>query len=160
MTTVDTTTQKKNSNKRPGGAAPKRARKPAVDPSGRTRSGPPGGDDEPGVNEVRLLGRVTSVPVVVDLPSGDALVSFRISVPRGRSGGRSSGAASGQRVDSIPCSAWTPALRRKVASWRAGDTVEVSGAMCCRFYQAGGATRSRVEVVVATAKVVRRSRAA
>lgn len=106
------------------------------------------------------MGRVTSAPTVVDLPSGDALVSFRISVPRSRSAGRSGGAPSGQRVDSIPCSAWTSALRRRVAGWRPGDTVEVSGALCCRFYQAGGATRSRVEVVVAAAKVIRRSPAA
>ncbi|GIM64822.1 hypothetical protein Pve01_84330 [Planomonospora venezuelensis] len=26
----------------------------------------------------------------------------------------------------------------------------MSGAVCCRFYQAGGATRSRVEVVVSS----------
>jgi single-strand DNA-binding protein len=111
------------------------------------------------VNDVRLLGRVTSVPVVVDLPSGDALVSFRVSVPRSP-GSRSGGASAGQRVDSIPCSAWSATLRRRIAGWRPGDTVEVSGAVCCRFYQAGGATRSRVEVVVSSAKIIRRSRAA
>ncbi|WP_416952467.1 single-stranded DNA-binding protein [Nocardioides sp. T5] len=102
---------------------------------------------------------MTSVPVVVDLPSGDALVSFRVSVPRSPGSARAS-STSGQRVDSIPCSAWSPALRRRIAGWRPGDTVEVSGAVCCRFYQAGGATRSRVEVVVSSARIIRRSPAA
>ena len=112
------------------------------------------------MNDVRLVGRVTSVPVVVDLPSGDALVSFRVSVPRSPGGARSGGTTSGQRVDSIPCSAWSPALRRRIAGWRPGDTVEVAGAVCCRFYQAGGATRSRVEVVASSARIIRRSSAA
>ena len=62
-----------------------------------------------------------------------------------------------QRVDSVPCSAWSAALRRRIAGWRPGDTVEITGAVCCRFYQAGGATRSRVEVVASSARIIRRS---
>lgn len=158
MTTSDTTTQTKT---RPEARTNRRRSKaPAVDATGPSRSGPPTDDGEPGVNDVRLLGRVTSVPVVVDLPSGDALVSFRVSVPRSPGASRTGSATAGQRVDSIPCSAWSAALRRRIAGWRPGDTVEVSGAVCCRFYQAGGATRSRVEVVVSSAKIIRRSRAA
>lgn len=152
MTTTHTTTQVKKQPARGG-----KRRSGAEDAA---RSGPPLDDVEPGVNEVRLVGRLTSVPVVVDLPSGDALVSFRVSVPRSPGGARSAGSTSGQRVDSIPCSAWTPALRRRIAGWRPGDTVEVAGAVCCRFYQAGGATRSRVEVVASSAKIIRRSPAA
>jgi len=106
-------------------------------------------------NEVRLQGRLSGAPVTVELPSGDALVTFRISVPRGTPRGR--GTTSGQRVDSIPCTAWTPRLRRSISTWRAGDVVEVVGAVRCRFYQAGGATRSRVEVEAATARIMRRS---
>ena len=105
---------------------------------------------------MRLVGRLTSVPVVVELPSGDALVSFRISVPRSPGATRTVTTTS-QRVDSIPCSAWSAALRRRIAGWRPGDTVEVTGAVCCRFYQAGGATRSRVEVVASSARIIRRS---
>jgi len=112
--------------------------------------------DGDGANEVRLVGRLTSVPVAVELPSGDALVSFRISVPRSP-GATKTVTMTSQRVDSIPCSAWSAALRRRIAGWRPGDTVEVTGAICCRFYQAGGATRSRVEVVASTARIIRRS---
>ena len=153
MTTTDTTT---DTNKRP--AAPARNRRSRDDSTRERRAGPAADDGDEGANEVRLVGRVTSVPIVVDLPSGDALVSFRISVPR--SPGAAKTVTTSQRVDSIPCSAWTAALRRRIAAWRPGDTVEVTGAVCCRFYQAGGATRSRVEVVASSARIIRRSPAA
>lgn len=106
-------------------------------------------------NAVRLLGRLSGPPVTVELPSGDALVTFRISVPREARSGR--GPTSGQRVDSVPCTAWAPRLRRSITTWRAGDVVEVVGAVRCRFYQAGGATRSRVEVEASSARIIRRS---
>jgi single-strand DNA-binding protein len=119
-------------------------------------AGAAGGDDpEVGANEVRLQGRLSGAPVTVELPSGDALVTFRVSVPRGSPYGR--GPTSGQRVDSIPCTAWTPRLRRSISTWRAGDVVEIVGAVRCRFYQAGGATRSRVEVEASAARIMRRS---
>ncbi|MCF6377807.1 single-stranded DNA-binding protein [Nocardioides KLBMP 9356] len=117
------------------------------------------GDLEVATNDVRLVGRLSADPVVVELPSGDALVTFRISVTRPAPRGSATG-AKGQRVDSVPCTAWTPRLRRSVLAWRAGDLVEVSGSVRCRFYQAGGATRSRVEVEAATARIIRRSSAA
>src|SRR5688572_22342661 len=40
------------------------------------------GDREVATNDVRLVGRLSAEPAVVELPSGDALVTFRISVPR------------------------------------------------------------------------------
>lgn len=147
MTMTDTTTRMKKSTK-------KRA----------SSLGAPGGSagvaevlPDDGTNEVRLRGRLTSAPVVVDLPSGDSLVSFRISVPRAPGSVGATARTASQRVDSIPCSAWSATLRRRIAGWRPGDTVEVAGAVCCRFYQAGGATRSRVEVVVSSAKIIRRA---
>ena len=112
-------------------------------------------------NEVRLVGRVSGEPVSVELPSGDALVTFRISVPRstpGAAGGSSPSPA--RRTDSVPCTAWAPRVRRSIVSWRPGDLVEVAGAVRCRFYQAGGATRSRVEVEATSARIIRRSSAA
>jgi single-strand DNA-binding protein len=36
----------------------------------------------------------------------------------------------------------------------------VAGAVRCRFFQAGGATRSRVEVEASSARIIRRSSAA
>ena len=106
-------------------------------------------------NDVRLVGRLTGEPAVIELPSGDTLVTFRISVPRAPAGASSAGAT--QRVDSVPCTAWSPRLRRGIATWRVGDLVEISGAVRCRFYQAGGATRSRVEVEATSARIMRRS---
>lgn len=122
-----------------------------------TRKGPAGDpdDSEGPANEVRLLGRLSAAPASVELPSGDVLVTFRISVPRAPT--RGPGPGSGQRVDSVPCTAWAPRLRRSIATWRAGDLVEVVGAVRCRFYQAGGATRSRVEVEASAARIIRRS---
>ena len=117
----------------------------------------PGASDELGTNDVRLVGRLTALPALLELPSGDALVTFRISVPRAST---ATGAKKGQRTDSVPCTAWSPRLRRSVLAWRPGDLVEVSGAVRCRFYQAGGATRSRVEVEASTARIIRRSSAA
>ena len=125
-------------------------------PSGTTDSG----DLEVATNDVRLAGRLTGEPTVVELPSGDALVTFRISVPRASPSGGGSGPAKAQRVDSVPCTAWSLRLRRSILGWRAGDLVEVSGAVRCRFYQAGGATRSRVEVEAAAGRIIRRSSAA
>ena len=119
------------------------------------------GDLEVATNDVRLVGRLTAEPAIVELPSGDALVTFRISVPRASPArGAASGTGKGRRVDSVPCTAWSPRLRRSILAWRTGDLVEVSGAVRCRFYQAGGATRSRVEVEASAARIIRRSSAA
>ena len=148
MTMTDTTTgMKKSTTKRTASTGARKS----------SSSDAVGVPDDDGTNEVWLRGRLTSAPVVVDLPSGDSLVSFRISVPRGPGSARTTAGSSSQRVDSIPCSAWTASLRRRIAGWRPGDTVEVTGAVCCRFYQAGGATRSRVEVVASSAKIIRRA---
>lgn len=111
--------------------------------------------DEVAANDVRLVGRVTGQPSALELPSGDVLVTFRISVPREDRAGPARGRAQG--VDSVPCTVWSPRLRRSVLGWRAGDLVEVSGAVRCRFFQAGGATRSRVEVEASAARIIRRS---
>ena len=62
--------------------------------------------DEVAVNDVRLVGRVTGEPVAVELPSGDVLVTFRISVPREVPAGVP--ARRGQAVDSVPCTVWSP----------------------------------------------------
>ena len=147
MTMTDTTTRMKKSTR-------KRTASVGSPPSS---AGATEGVPDDATNEVRLRGRLTSAPVVVDLPSGDSLVSFRISVPRGPGPARTTVGTSSQRVDSIPCSAWSASLRRRIAGWRPGDTVEVAGAVCCRFYQVGGATRSRVEVVASSAKIIRRA---
>jgi single-strand DNA-binding protein len=108
-------------------------------------------------NEVRLVGRLGADPVRYDLPSGDAIVAFRVTVdrPPGRllpSGRR---AAS---VDSLPCAAWDGKVRRTVLRWSEGDVVEVTGALHRRFRRLpDGAAMSAFEVNVAAARRLRRA---
>lgn len=103
-------------------------------------------------NEVRLIGRISQDPEERVLPSGDAVWTFRVVVPRQRSSGRSR-----QTVDAIECAAWSSRARRSVRSWSADDVVEVTGELHRRFFRAGGAVASRVEVEMASGKVIRRA---
>lgn len=109
-----------------------------------------------GINEVRLVGRVAAAPEERTLPSGDRMVSLRVVVDRPAAGRGER--TSRQRVDSVECTVWQPRTRRCVIAWRPGDLVEVTGALRRRFFRSnGGAVASRVEVEVATARVIRRS---
>lgn len=101
-------------------------------------------------NEVRLDGRVSGDPVERELPSGDRMWVFRVVVPRDVARGR-------QTVDVVDCTAWDGRSRRTVSRWRDGDQVEVGGALRRRFYRTGGATASRVEVEVRSARLIRRA---
>lgn len=105
-------------------------------------------------NAVRLVGRVSSTPVAKELPSGDVVLLFRLVVRRPE------GHASRQSVDVLECSVWAPRLQRTMGSWREGDQVEVEGAVRRRFYRAGQATASRVEVEVSRGRLRRRADAA
>lgn len=118
-------------------------------PAQTTRTQSP--TDPVGVNEVTLCGRVSADPEVRELPSGDELVTFRVVVPRGED------AAGRRRVDVLDCAAWSARLRRSTRSWRAGDVVEVSGAVRRRFFRGARGPASRVEIEVAAARRVRRA---
>jgi single-strand DNA-binding protein len=104
------------------------------------------------VNEVRLVGRLTAEPETKEMPSGDTLVAFRVVVPRVPDPKRRT------TVDALECVAWTPRTKRSVASWRLGDTVEVTGQLRRRFFRGAAGPVSRVEVEVTKARVVRRTR--
>lgn len=107
---------------------------PEVEPTG-----------EPGaVNEVRLQGRISGDPQERDLPSGDAVVVFRIVVDR-PSGGRAT-------HDTIDCAAYSGRLRRSILRWTHGDVVQVGGSLHRRFFRAGAGAGpvSRYEVEVAS----------
>ena len=122
--------------------------------SARTNEVP--AEDLEQVNEVRLRGRLSSLPQERRLPSGDVVWTFRVVV--GRAAGRGGAEPPRARVDALECAAWSARVRRSVASWREGDVVEVCGAMRRRFYSTGGATVSRVEVEVERGRVIRRAR--
>jgi single-strand DNA-binding protein len=128
-------------------SAPKSEAKNATTNDTRTAAGA----DE-ARNEVRLVGRLSQSPEERVLPSGDSVWTFRIVVPRRRSGARSR-----QTVDAIECAAWSARARRSVSSWSAGDVVEVTGELHRRFFRAGGAVASRVEVEMSSGKVRRRA---
>ncbi|MEO6510778.1 MAG: single-stranded DNA-binding protein [Nocardioides sp.] len=106
-----------------------------------------------GVNEVRLMGRVSRDPAKRVLPSGDEMWTFLLVVPR-PPGGRSK-----QTVDALDCVVWGGRVRTSVAGWAADDVVEVSGPLRKRFYQGGGGAASRVEVEVTAGRMVRRASA-
>ena len=103
------------------------------------------------VNEVRLVGRLSRDPEMRVLPSGDQMWTFRVVVPR-----VDPPTQSRATVDALDCAVWGGRSRRTVASWRVGDVVEVSGVVRRRFFRSGAGAVSRVEIEVATARLIRR----
>lgn len=110
-------------------------------------------DDPPGENTVALRGRLTSAPLERELPSGDVILTFRLTMPRSRT---AMTARSAQRSDWVDCVAWNGRTRRSVASWRVGDQVQVEGALRRRFFRTGSGASTRVEVEVLTARRIAR----
>jgi single-strand DNA-binding protein len=104
--------------------------------------------DEAGewVNEVRLVGRVSAEAQERELPSGDALASLRLVVPRPArpKGGAGTGRAAG--VDTIDVACWSARTRRTARGLAAGDVVTVEGALRRRFFRVGPSASSRYEV--------------
>ena len=87
-------------------------------------------------NNVLLRGRVSGVPAERDLPSGDHVVEFRIVVRRD----------SREGVDTLDIAAWSAKSRRKGLSLKAGEWVEISGAVRRRFWQAPTGLASRWQI--------------
>ncbi len=106
-------------------------------------------------NEVVLVGRLAAEPVPFTLPSGDELLSFRVIVERAAVRAKARPAPT---QDTLACSAYTAGLRRTVGRWRAGDVVEVTGALRRRFRRTEAGPRSVHDIEVLAAK--RLSRAA
>lgn len=98
-------------------------------------------------NEVRLVGRVSAVAPERELPSGDLLVTFRLTVPRPRVRGRSRPAAS---VDAIDVACFTAVTRQRAARLKVGDSLEVRGALRRRFFRGAAGVQSRYDVEAMT----------
>jgi single-strand DNA-binding protein len=111
-------------------------------------------DQAEAVNEVRLLGRLAADPRLRELPSGDTVWNLRVVVERRVLPGKDKPR---QRVDSLECAVWAGRLKKQVEKWEAGDVVEVDGALRRRFFRAGGATASRVEVELTGGRIIRRA---
>jgi single-strand DNA-binding protein len=133
----------------------------------RTTGSPDGQADDAAAhhNEVRLVGRLSAPARVIDLPSGDRLVTFRVIVDRiGRRQGRqqgdskdasvASGGSGRRQVDTIDCASWTRREQRRVEKWQPGDLVEVQGRLHRRFRRGDSGPVSRVEVEVTLARKV------
>jgi single-strand DNA-binding protein len=117
-------------------------------------------------NDVRLVGRLSAPARVLDLPSGDRLVTFRVIVDRpsrrqarqqrdpNQAGSPAKGGAAKRQVDTIDCATWTRREQRRVEKWQPGDLVEVHGSLRRRFRRGDAGPVSRVEVEVTMAMKV------
>lgn len=102
-------------------------------------------DEDPGCNEVRLVGRVSADAAERRLPSGDLLATFRVVVPRPRRrAGRTTRTTA--VVDAIDVACFTSATRRRAATLRAGERIEVQGALRRRFFRTSSGAQSRYDV--------------
>jgi single-strand DNA-binding protein len=101
-------------------------------------------------NSVTLRGRLAAQSTTRTLPSGDELVSFRMTVSR----------PPGSRVtvDSIACSTTRARVRRSVQRARPGDWLELSGRLHRRFWRSAAGVASRYEVDVLSARLIDRRR--
>ena len=99
----------------------------------------------PTLNLAVLRGHLSRAPEEVALASGDLLVRYEVTVPR-----------ADERADTVPVVAVSPPAHARGLD--AGTEVVVVGRTRRRFWSAGGATRSQVEVL-ATGVVPARRRA-
>lgn len=101
-----------------------------------------------GRNEVVLVGRVSGAPAERELPSGDALVSWRVVVDRPAPRRAPPPGVRRPTVDTVDCVAWTGPVRRAARALADGDVVAVEGALRRRFWRSGPGSVSRTEVEV------------
>ena len=90
----------------------------------------------PTLNLAVLRGHLSRAPEEVALASGDLLVRYEVTVPR-----------ADERADTVPVVAVSPPAHARGLD--AGTEVVVVGRTRRRFWSAGGATRSQVEVLAA-----------
>jgi single-strand DNA-binding protein len=94
-------------------------------------------------NEILVVGRVTSTATKRELPSGDVILTVRVTVDRDGEDG----------YDVVNCTAWTARMQKTVGSWARGDVVEVVGALRSRYWRGPtGALGSASDVEVQRAR--------
>ena len=92
------------------------------------------------VNEVFLVGRVTSLAVEKVLPSGDKVVEFRLVIGRKHSRGLK------KEVDALDIAAWSAKARRAALTLKVDSWVEITGSVRRRFWRAPTGLASRWQV--------------
>lgn len=101
-------------------------------------------------NCVFLRGRLADDPVIRDLPSGDVMATFRLTVAR-VPGGR-------VKVDSIDCASVRSRVRRTLGRAVPGDQLEIRGCLQRRFWRSESGPSSRYTVDVETVRLTRTGR--
>jgi single-strand DNA-binding protein len=87
-------------------------------------------------NVVELCGRVSGTPTERELPSGDKVLEFRLIVTR----------ESRLGVDTLDIGAWNSKVRRKCATLKEGEWIELSGSIHRRFWQGPSGVASRWQI--------------
>ena len=95
------------------------------------------------VNEVYLVGRVSSLAIEKELPSGDKVVEFRVVISRSDSVTKS---GKKRPVDTLDIAAWSAKARRAALALKVDSWIEVNGAVRRRFWQAPTGLASRWQV--------------
>jgi single-strand DNA-binding protein len=111
--------------------------------------------DEPAgpVNKVLLRGRLAAEPVLREMPSGDTLAIFRVTVSR-PPGDR-------VRVDSIECTSAKSKVMRSLSRAQPGDELELEGCLQRRFWRTpAGGPASRYTVNADAVRVTKADRRA
>lgn len=103
---------------------------------------------ESAINIIQLTGRINAIGEPKVLPSGAAVVTMRLVVPRVASAADREGRRA--TVDTIELACWSAATRRRAERLTVGDHVSVEGALRHRYFRTGPALQSRYEVEVAT----------
>lgn len=103
-------------------------------------------------NAVTLSGRVSAEVAERTLPSGDVLLTTRVTVERDATAEKSGSSKTRQRSDAIECVVWSARVQRTVRRWQPGDLVHIEGAIRRRFFTGANGTASRVEVEVMRAR--------
>lgn len=93
-------------------------------------------DSELALNDVLLRGRVSSLAIEKELPSGDKVMEFRIVIARSDDEG----------FDTIDIAAWSSKLRRTAGSLKNDQWVEVSGSIKRRFWRGAAGLASRWQI--------------
>jgi single-strand DNA-binding protein len=111
---------------------------------------------EPGAahrNEVMLVGELAAPPQARVMPSGDEVISFRLTV-------RAPASAANSKSDSIDCAVWRKDLRARVQKYRVGDVLELTGSVRHRYWRGATGLASRYEVEAEKVRVVTKVRVA